>query len=125
VTIDHYGDEANSYDETALFSVSVFDDADCELVRDVANRVFARDSTLRIKQVHFVLQELLIMYSCGRTTGLVVNMGHDLTILGVYEGLMLGETARRVPMTASEVCRRRAQIRNMWLSRDQSAEAFL
>ena len=95
-------DDDTQFDTIALITCTIFDDAESEHIRDMADHVFAPESPLRIRYVHFVLQELLILYSSGRTTGLVVNMGHDLTIVGVYEGHMLGETARRVPMTASE-----------------------
>ena len=95
-----YDDDA--YDGIALFTATVFDDATSPHIRNVADRVFAHESTLRITHIHFVLQELLILYASGRTTGLVINLGHDLTILGVYDGHMLGESARRVPMRVSE-----------------------
>jgi hypothetical protein len=95
-------DDDDDGDRTALFTATVFDAADSEHIRDVADRVFARGSKLRITHIHFALQELLILTASGRSTGLVINLGHDLTILGVFQGHMLGETARRVRMTASE-----------------------
>eukprot|EP00966_Prymnesium_polylepis_P019928 459210-Prymnesium_polylepis.1 len=102
LSIDYGGDEGNSYDGIALFTAPIFEDADSEHIRDVADHVFSHENGLRITHVHFVLQELLILMGSGQTTGLVINLGHDLTILAVYQGHMLGETARRVPMTASE-----------------------
>ena len=55
---------------------------DMEIIREVADRVF-HGGKLRITHLHFALQELLILYSSGRTTGLVINLGHDITMLGV------------------------------------------
>ena len=100
---DDTGDEDASYDGIAVFTASVFDGPDTGHIHDIANRVFAPGSKLRITHIHFVLQELCILYSNGRTTGLVINLGHELTILGVYEGNMLGETARRSVMTHEDV----------------------
>ena len=102
INIDDDDEDDDAYDGIALFTATVFDDATSPHIRDVADHVFAHDSTLRISHIHFVLQELLVLYASGRTTGLVINLGHDLTILGVYDGHMLGESARRVPMSVSE-----------------------
>ena len=102
LSIDYGGNEDNSYDGIALFTARIFEDADSEHIRDVADHVFSHENGLQITHVHLVLQELLILMGSGTTTGLVINLGHDLTILAVYQGHMLGETARRVPMTASE-----------------------
>ena len=102
LSISYDGDDEDAYDGTAVISTGIFEDADSEYLRWLLDRVFARDRTLRFEYVHVVLQEALILYSSGRTTGLVINLGHDLTVVGVYDGYLLGETARRVPMTASE-----------------------
>ena len=102
LSIDDTGDEDRSYDGIAVFTASVFDGPDTGHIHDITDRVFAPGSKLRITHIHFVLQEICILYSSGRTTGLVINLGHELTVLGVYEGHMLGETARRAAMTANE-----------------------
>ena len=103
----HVAEHRTALDKTALFVCSVCDDVESDHVRNIADTLFAPDSSrpgLRgdLSYLQVVPQELLILYASGCTTGLVINLGFDLTICGVYEGHLLGETVRRVPMVASE-----------------------
>jgi hypothetical protein len=103
----HVAEHRTALDKTALFVCSVCDDVESDHVRNIADTLFAPDSSrpgLRgdLSYLQVVPQELLILYASGHTTGLVINLGFDLTICGVYEGHLLGETVRRVPMVASE-----------------------
>ena len=94
--------EHEPFDGCVLFTCSACDDSESKHVRDIMAMAFAPDSDLGISHVDIVPQEILMLYSSGRTTGLVVNLGVDVTIVGVYEGHLLGETVRRAPMVASE-----------------------
>ena len=94
-------EEDERLDGTAVFTCSVCDDSESQHVRDILSLVFGPNN-FGISYLDIVPQELLILYANGRTTGLVVNLGLDITVMGVYEGHLLGETVRRIPMVASE-----------------------
>ena len=94
--------EDEHFDGCVLFTCSACDDSESFIVRDIMAMAFAPDSNLGISHVDIVPQEILMLYSSGRTTGLVVNLGVDITIVGIYEGHLLGETVRRAPMVAFE-----------------------
>lgn len=96
--------EDEHLDGTAVFTCSVCDDSESKHVQSILEAVFSPDSSfsLGVSWLDIVPQELLIVYASGQLTGLVVNLGLDITILGIYEGHILGETVRRVPMVVSE-----------------------
>uniref|UniRef100_A0A7S2E3G8 Actin-related protein 8 n=1 Tax=Haptolina brevifila TaxID=156173 RepID=A0A7S2E3G8_9EUKA len=98
--IDRQEQTDEEFNSCALFTCSVCDDSESKHVRDVLSTVLAPDSG--VSYLDIVPQEILIMYANGRTTGLVVNLGLDVTVMGMYEGHVLGETVRRAPMVASE-----------------------
>jgi hypothetical protein len=95
-------DDGFDLDHTAVFTCSVCDDAESQNLRDILSMVFAPNAEHGISLVDIVPQEVLMLYASGRVTGLVVNLGFHLTVMGMYEGHLLGETVRRVPMLASE-----------------------
>ena len=101
-------DEDEHFDGCVLFTCSACDDSESKHVLNIMGMVFAPEGDqgdlgdLGISHIDIVPQEILMLYNSGRTTGLVVNLGVDVTIVGVYEGHVLGETVRRAPMVASE-----------------------
>jgi hypothetical protein len=96
----------------ALFTVSIFDDIRncdeeyCRNGRDIVATIFSEESErrdLRVGRIGFVLQELMVLYACGTTTALIVYLADEyVTVVGFYWGVLLGETARRAPIRASE-----------------------
>ena len=85
---------------TCLFAVGLFDEAK---IREISEHVLSPESACHFTHLHFVTQELLVLFSYGRTTGIVVYIsGNELSILGVWDNCILGETARRVDMMATE-----------------------
>jgi hypothetical protein len=87
--------KANDLDGSALFSVPIFDDWRSRRVLDIACHVLSSAAPGPIQFVHYELQELLLLYASGRTTGLAVSLsgGAEATVLGVWEGVLLPETA--------------------------------
>ncbi len=50
-----------------------------------------------VERLLFAHPEILALYSCGRTVGLSVSLGSNITILPVYEGYAIASGARRHP----------------------------
>ena len=93
---DGVQEEDEQFDGSALFTCSACDDSQSQHIRDILSAVYSPESTLGITYCDIVPQEILILCSSGRTTGLVVNLGFDVTVVGVSDGQLLGETVRRV-----------------------------
>ena len=82
----------------ALISVKLFDSYDGETVAEIADMCFGCSGSQPLfHSITLVPQELMQVYSAGKTTALIVNIGHEITICGVFEGRHIGEMARRFP----------------------------
>ena len=88
-----------------LVTVSVFDDLGTASLRALVRSAF---SQLGATRVSMQSREVLTVYACGITTALALNIDGDSTghhceasILGVWSGFGLPETARRLPIVSS------------------------
>ena len=57
-----------------IFTVSIFDDLSGRHMKDTGHTLFELEMrvSLGVRKVYFSLNEVLVLYSSGRTTGLVV-----------------------------------------------------
>eukprot|EP01052_Picozoa_sp_SAG31_P039072 SAG31_NODE_5342_length_2597_cov_1.625300_3_plen_207_part_00 len=71
----------------------------CATVREI--RDFNREihgtnrESVQVNRLLFGHPELLALYSSGRVTGMVLNLGHTITILPIFDGYMIECAARR------------------------------
>ena len=54
-----------------------------------------RQAGIEVNRLLFAHAETLALYSSGRTTGMVLNLGHAITILPIFEGYAIECAARR------------------------------
>ena len=98
----------------ACFSVGVFDRMDGERVRDIADRCFGlapsgqESGAPLFEWILIAPQEHMAFMASGRNTGLLVNIGVEITTYAITDGHVLGEMCRRVanpcqPHTQAEV----------------------
>lgn len=86
--------QSNRSVRDALFTCSIWDDVDSFSVSGLLEWAFP---ALGLDRAWVIPQERLVMHALDKTTGLVVNLGTEITMFASYEGIQLPECVRRSP----------------------------